>query len=247
MSARMRLGREHLLASAMFQSDEDVASVLDPLPPGFFVDVGANDPVTDSQTFALEQRGWNGVLVEPLPEMAAALRSRRKARVFEAACSSPGDEGQELTFHVAGVHSSLRPETIVAGVNAIRAIKVPARTLDSILREAGAPAPLDFVSIDVEGHEVAVLDGFDLAHWRPRYLLVEDHAMNLDLHRHLKARGYTWFRRVGLNSWFAPADAAPAVSLFGRWQFFRKHYLSLPFRRAREIKRRILVRPVKMD
>lgn len=55
---------------------------------GYFVEVGANDPVNLSQTWDLEQRGWTGILVEPQPELAAELR-RRSAKVYEAAYSSP--------------------------------------------------------------------------------------------------------------------------------------------------------------
>jgi FkbM family methyltransferase len=235
-----------MFAPAIFGTDAEAVEFLHSLPTGFFVDVGANDPVIDSQTYAFERRGWTGILVEPLPEKAHALRAQRQARVYEVVCSSPDDDGKMLTLHVAGVYSSVRPQFVVAGVTAIREIKVRASTLDNILRDAGAPIPLDFVSIDVEGHELSVLEGFDLNYWRPRLLIVEDLAMNRRLHRYLKARGYVWFRRSGLNAWFAPADAAPDVSLFGRWQYFRKHYLSLPFRHAREIKRRMFGRRVEI-
>jgi hypothetical protein len=128
-------------------------------------------------------------------------------------------------------------------VGAVRTgqIKVQGATLDSVLHKANAPTPIDYVSIDVEGHEIAVLEGFDLKHWRPRLLVVEDLAMNVVLHRYLKGRGYSWFCRAGLNAWFAPSDTVPAISPFGRWQFFRKHYLSLPFRHAREIKRDVVL------
>src|SRR5262249_22453319 len=37
---------------------------------GFFVDVGAYEPVDQSQSWPLEQRGWRGVLVEPRPDLA---------------------------------------------------------------------------------------------------------------------------------------------------------------------------------
>ena len=43
---------------------------------GVFVEVGANDPIVGSQTYALEQRGWSGLLVEPLREYADQLRSK---------------------------------------------------------------------------------------------------------------------------------------------------------------------------
>jgi FkbM family methyltransferase len=239
-----------LLAPAIFYEDNEPqvqAAYFKSIPPGFFVDVGANDPVIYSQSYALEQRGWSGILVEPLPDRAQQLRARRKARVFELACSSPADDGKQLTFHVAGIFSSLRSQSVTAGVSPQELITVQAATLDRILREANAPIPIDFVSIDVEGHELAVLDGFDLAYWRPRLLLVEDLAMNLRLHRYLKSRGYAWFRRTLLNGWYAPRELAPPVSLLGRWQFFRKYYLSMPFRHLRELKRRRFGKPIDPD
>jgi len=117
---------------------------------------------------------------------------------------------------------------------------VPVMTLDQVLEDAGAPQPLDFVSIDVEGHDVEVLAGFDLARWRPRLLLIEDVVQSLDLHRHLVARGYRWMRRTGINSWYVPAAAPFRLDLKGRAQFVRKYYLGLPFRMLREKKRQWL-------
>jgi FkbM family methyltransferase len=213
-------------------------------PPGFFVDVGANDPIVHSQTYALEQQGWIGVLVEPLPDKANELRAHRRARVFELACSAPADDGKTLTLHVAGSFSSLQRQHMTTGVVPRGEITVEGATLDRILRAANAPTPIDFVSIDVEGHELAVLAGFDLQHWRPALLLIEDHALNLKLHRYMKTHGYSWFRRTGLNSWFAPSTAVPAIGWFGKWQYLRKHYLGLPFRHAREIKRRAFNKPI---
>jgi len=63
--------------------------------------------------------------------------------------------------------------------------------------------------------------------------------MNLDVHRALTAHGYKWMRRTGLNSWYVPADTAVEIGLFARWQFFRKHYLGVPFRHLREVSRRL--------
>ncbi|HMA55617.1 MAG TPA: hypothetical protein VKP52_02640 [Pseudolabrys sp.] len=60
---------------------------------GYFVGVGANDPQERSQTWHLERQGWTGVLIEPQSDLAAKLRAMRKARVFAAACSSPGNAG----------------------------------------------------------------------------------------------------------------------------------------------------------
>jgi len=206
---------------------------------GYFVDVGANDPRDGSQTWPFEQLGWDGILVEPQDDLAERLRQERRAKVYAVACSSPKNSGKPATLNLAGIHTSLAPDVFVAGMRRAGTSNVLLRTLDEILVDAKAPAPLDFVSIDVESHELEVLEGFDLDRWRPRLILIEDLAFNLATHRHLTRRGYKWMRRTGINGWYVPSDSPMTVSLMGHWQFFRKHYLGVPFRNLREWKRRL--------
>jgi len=158
--------------------------------------------------------------------------------VVSAACSSKRNAGGTLRLYLSGPHSSLHRDLAITGVVADKAIDVPVRTLDDILEEAAAPAPIDFVSIDVEGHEVEVLSGFDLQRWRPRLILIEDHVTNLAKHRALTRAGYRLIRRTGLNGWYVPQPDAPRVGL-GWWQIARKYYLALPFRMLRDRKRRL--------
>jgi FkbM family methyltransferase len=209
-----------------------------PLPTGFFVEVGANDPRRGSQSWQFEAAGWSGVLIEPQPDLAERLRATRHAQVIAAACSSPANAGSAMVLHLSGPHSSLKRELAVTGIVAAATIEVPVRTLDDILAEAKAPAPIDFVSIDVEGHEVEVLSGFDLAHWQPRLLLIEDHVAGLATHRFLTRAGYRLIRRTGLNGWYVPRAQAPRVG-FGWWPLVRKYYFALPIRKLRDKKRRL--------
>jgi FkbM family methyltransferase len=211
---------------------------------GFFIDVGANHPQLASQTWHLEQLGWDGILIEPQPDLADELRKSRRARVYSVACSSPANAGKSLPLHVAGsphmtgIHASFDPDFAVPDMRRTGVIDVPVKTLDEILIDANAPTPVDFVSIDVETHEIEVLEGFDLAKWRPRLMLIEDLALDLRLHRYMTSRGYKWVRRTGLNGWYVPMDSRMPVSLLGRLQFLRKHYLATPLRRLRERSRR---------
>jgi FkbM family methyltransferase len=207
--------------------------------PGFFVDVGANDPHEESQTWHLERRGWNGILIEPQPNLAIRLRETRKAQVFGVACSSPANSGRAMPFYVAGSNSALDRDRMAPGSALEAVIEVPIRTLDEVLIEAKAPAGLDFLSIDVEGHEIDVLRGFDFARWRPRLILLEDHVGSLAKHRFLRAAGYRLVRRSGFNGWYIPADAAADVSWRDRWEILRKYYLALPFRMFRDASRRL--------
>lgn len=206
--------------------------------PGYFVEVGANDPYQHSQTWHLEQRGWDGVLIEPQPALAERLKAERRAQVFAAACSSPERAGRTVSLYVAGAQSTLDRDSMSPGHRPDGVIDVPARTLDDILTEARSPAPLDFLSVDVEGHEIEVLRGFDIARWRPRLILLEDHVVSLDKHRYLKARGYRLIRRTIFNGWYVPADQPVLIGWRTRIEIMRKYYLALPVRWLRDRLRR---------
>jgi FkbM family methyltransferase len=204
---------------------------------GFFVEVGANDPHRGSQTWQFEQDGWNGVLVEPQADLAERLRAARRAHVFAAACSSPDLAGSLMPLYLSGPHSSLNSRLAAPGVTPHGAVDVPVRTLNDILDEAEAPRTIDFISIDVEGHEAEVLRGFELARWSPRLILLEDHLTSLAAHRHLTRAGYRLIRRTGLNGWYVPRLDAPRLGL-GSLQLVRKYYLAQPIRIVQDHKRR---------
>jgi FkbM family methyltransferase len=206
---------------------------------GYYVEVGANHPTGGSQTWHLEQSGWTGVLIEPQPELAAFLVASRKARVFATACSSPANAGQSLPLHVDGPRSALDRDRMPPGAKAAYVIVVPARTLDSILEEAEAPAPIDLLSIDVEGHETEVLRGFDVSRWQPLLILVEDPVHNLQTHRFLTKNGYRLIRRLGQKGWYVPADERGSIASSDRLEILRKYYLALPFRVVRNAWRRV--------
>lgn len=219
---------------AIFHPDDEQALVqafFGP-SPGVFVDVGAHDPVVNSQSYHLERLGWTGVLVEPIPEFASRLRAQRSAAVVEVACGAT--EGA-ARFNVAGVYSSVLP--VKEGV-VTRVIEVRVRQLDSVVHEAGL-SHVDFLSLDVEGLELQVLAGFSLEIWRPRLVLIEDHVDDLSRHRHLRARGYKLMRRTGVNAWYVPRELPFRLGLQGHWQLLRKYVLGLPVRKMRNTLRRL--------
>ena len=197
---------------------------------GFFVDVGANEPENLSQSFLLEQHGWTGILVEPQSSCCEKLRQVRKARVFQVACGSPEQRGKCL-LNLNETGSSL----IIGEQTPGRPCEeVQVMTLDDILEQSGNPA-IDYLSIDVEGFELDVLRGFDLARHRPKLMLIEDNFPNrLQVHRHMKQRGYRLVKRTGCNNWYIPKDQP--FTLATPWEkvkLFRKMYLGTAFRNLR--------------
>jgi FkbM family methyltransferase len=234
VESQLAEGREQQLVQAFFG---DARS-------GFFVEVGANRPRQESQTWHLERLGWQGVLIEPQPNLADALKCQRRAQVFAVACSAPANAGRRMRLHVAGALSALDRERMAPGAAPEQIIEVPVRTLDDVLTEAKAPPGFEFLSVDVEGHELEVLGGFDFARWQPRLILLEDHVANLDKHHFLQDAGYRLIRRCENNGWYVPRDAAVTVPPRERWDIIRKYYLALPFRIARNASRR-LRQPIK--
>jgi len=100
---------------------------------------------------------------------------------------------------------------------------------------------VDFLSVDVEGAELAVLRGFSIAQYRPRLILIEDDVQDLTKHAYLNARGYKLVRRTALNNWYVPRATPFPISPFGRWQLIRKLYLGTWWRRwkrRRKLRRR---------
>lgn len=180
---------------------------------GFFVEVGANDGIAQSNTLHFERHlGWRGVLVEPSHANYFKCRANRAAetRVFCAACvpfgyserfvpmvyanlmsvSELGDSDlPDPQGHVERGRKYLAPHEDVVAYGAVP------RTLNDILIEANAPPAIDFLSLDVEGAERAVLEGVDHERFRFRHLLVECRSLPR-MDAYLDARGYRHFGQL---------------------------------------------------
>ena len=200
---------------------------------GFFLEAGANHPTKGSQTCLFEERGWRGILVEPIAKNCELLRQHRPgSRIFQCALGAPEQRGR-VRMNVAAGNDGLSGLAVNDGVIVERVEEVELRTLDEVLAEAGNPK-LDLMSIDVEGFELQVFCGLDLVRHQPALLLVEDHLQNLSVHRHLVRHGYKLVKRTGLNNWYVPKHQPFHMATWKeRLKLFRKMFLSLPFRKLK--------------
>jgi FkbM family methyltransferase len=228
---------------AQFGEDRILAEIFADRVEGCCVEVGANDGRTGSASYLFEKRGWRCLLVEPIPALAQRIREHRTSTVVNCAASS--SEGEAKFFVAEGVDAvsglDLTPdrmEWIRRAGGTIREITVRTATLDSLLEEAGF-TQLEFVTIDVEGHELSVLEGFDLETYRPRIVIVEDNSVNgnVSVARHMADHGYVHFRRTGVNEWYArgsdvelikPAEIRrfERAKQIQRWDRRRKHLVT---------------------
>ncbi len=190
---------------AQFGEDRRLLHIFGAQPCGVCAEIGAYDGVIGSATLVFEQRGWRTILVEPIPELAAQARANRTGLLFAAAAGP--ENGTATIWSASGdaAISAVNPGDHQKKLYALRdELVVPQYTLDYMLAEA-AIETLDFITIDVEGYELSVLQGFDLARWQPRILILEDNSRGLDreVPAHLARFGYVCFAHTGVNDWYA--------------------------------------------
>lgn len=146
-----------------------------PHDDGFFIDVGANHPVDGSVTKAFSDAGWKGINVEPSRLFDVLQRHRPWDVNLRAGLS---DREGELEFYefpeAEGLHTFVRAEADRARAEGFDYVtrRIPVTTLARVC-EQHVRREIDFVSVDVEGHERAVLAGGDWRRWRPRVVVVE--------------------------------------------------------------------------
>jgi len=175
---------------------------------GFFVELGANDGLAQSNTYLLQQKfGWTGLLIEPSQaRFLECVRNRSFGHRPSFRCVACVDSGYDQPF-VAMQYSDLMTVSLGLDLSAEAAARhaqaggqflpspdqshrfgAVARTLTSLLEEVAAPTRFDLLSLDVEGNELSILRGLDFGRYRPRWILVE--ARSEELVQFLVAHGY---------------------------------------------------------
>ncbi|TMR04354.1 FkbM family methyltransferase [Actinomadura soli] len=189
---------------------------------GFFVDVGAGEPVSGSLTKNLvDGLGWRGVNIEPLPERHARLQQARPGDVSLRV--AVGDEpGTAMFFRIVpgrgktggGGLSTLRKDVLgrhLADGWRHEELRVEVVTLETVLGAHATPG-FDLLKVDVEGAEAAVLRSADLQAWRPRAIVVEatvpltNRPSHQEWEPHVLEAGYRLALFDGLNRFYARND-----------------------------------------
>jgi len=160
---------------------------------GYFVEFGAGNGVDFSNTFLLEKRGWNGLLIEPSSNFDNCKKSRLVQSLNFAVTSK---SNQTLFFYEAldKNFSTLNPTK-----NAIKK-KVLSITLSDALQFVNAPRYINFLSIDTEGREFDALLGLDFNKYFVKCLVVEHNFNSLNRKKIYELLVDNNFKRVYENA-----------------------------------------------
>ena len=171
---------------------------------GFYVDVGAYAPVQNSNTNLFYESGWSGINVDPTPGVIDTFtRTRPRDLNLQLAVAEEHGELEFFSWGSPCVYNTLSAEVAAersATLGPPTRIHVPCVTLADLLEQHLPPGTaIDFLSVDVEGMDLAVLRGNDWDRFRPEVVLAESYVYDLQtlladpLHAFVTAQGYELF------------------------------------------------------
>jgi len=191
--------------------DIHVANLLGRLRGGTFVDIGANDGVTISNTLYFEKElGWTGLAIEPMPGAYARLKANRRCHTLNACISEREGTAEFLEIEgSAGMLSGLVQKYDQQHLRRIdRTIKRLGGSKKTItvecLRFATALARfnikcVDFLSLDTEGGELEILKDIDFSATPVRAISVENNFFTFAIRDHLRQSGFEHMGTIGID------------------------------------------------
>jgi len=158
---------------------------------GLFVEIGAYDGESWSNTDCFGKIGWRGLLVEPVPEFFQ--KCKKYYEMFpkiEIVNCCVGNYNGEIKVYLGGSITTTSLEMVdiyngikwskPCGLNKKKFINSKIFTLDYLLEKYEWPENFDVLVIDTEGTELEVLNGFNIEKWGPKLAIVESCEKHLD-------------------------------------------------------------------
>jgi len=186
--------------------DLEVLKIYNNKKKGFFIEIGANDGITLSNTYLLEKNyEWKGICCEPNPHIFETLVKNRP----ESICCSEavyGESGLKIEFDIA-MNSNLFSGISQHIDNKKRVdenkttIQVETISLSDLLQRFNAPAFIEYISLDTEGSELEILKNFDFEKYTFGLIDVEHNYVEprrSEIRELLLSKGYVY---KGENKW----------------------------------------------
>ena len=194
------------------QNFEDVMlwRALKHVEEGFYIDVGANDPLIDSVTKAFYEKGWHGINIEPLKSHHSDLMKERPRDIN--LCCAAGDISGEIEVFECDIRGwATADQAVIAQHTSAGHVgvkhRVPMMTLADICRQH-VVGDIHFLKVDVEGFEAQVLRGMDFTQFRPWIVVMEATRPNTTVEVHqqwedsLLAANYLFAYADGINRFY---------------------------------------------
>ena len=142
---------------------------------GFYIDVGCNHPVYNNNTFLLHKKGWKGVNIDiDLKSIELFNIFRKEDFNINVAASSKEGVLEYINFHEKSPINKIKDDYVKSAVPFREIKKINSLTLDSIIENSPfKDKKIDFISIDVEGHELEVIKGLNLQKYKPSIIVIE--------------------------------------------------------------------------
>jgi FkbM family methyltransferase len=214
ISIYLNLIHKKIISKKYFYSYGGIDSVVNDIfknqKNGFYVDVGAQHPIKNNNTYLLHKKGWEGINIDLDQKNINLFNvSRKKDCNICAAISSLEKDANLYYYHEGSPINTLsrevadRQKAIIKETRAIRT-----KTLTSILENSKFKnKEIDFLSIDVEGVELEVLQGLNLNIYKPKIIVVElldldskkleiknlniNNVINSEIYKYIEKNNYT--------------------------------------------------------
>ena len=205
----------HFPYASQAGQDQVVDRLLKGKTGGTFVDMGGYDGITGSNTLYFEKwRGWTGVLVEPVAAQRRIAEGLRSCPCLPYAVSDANGTAEFIAVTEGYTQMSGLAQTYDAGLlqtvradprHAEEVLTVETRTIAAILDETGLTAP-DFISLDIEGGELAALEAFPFEDYSVRVWAIENNAGTSDIAALMRTKGYEIAEFCGPDEIFIRPD-----------------------------------------
>ena len=205
------------LSKSQIRQDLFVLTAMDFKRGGYFVEFGATDGCSLSNSYLLETEfGWTGILAEPARMWQQELRANRTSNISTACVWS--ESGCKVEFSEVSI-PELSTANAYIGVDShansrkiSKSYLVDTISLNDLLLEFNAPSLIDYLSIDTEGSEFLILSNLNFSKWNFQVITVEHNFTDqrMEIYDLLTSHGY---KRVCLevsqfDDWYLSAELA---------------------------------------
>lgn len=189
------------------QEGEDILlhRILERIPKGTYIDIGAHHPFRFSNTYNLYKRGWSGICIDPNPDISHLFDKFRPKDIFIniGVSEKPSLMRYYQYEHPAYNTCDLDLVTERKNVKPISETTITTKTLSSILNEhLQNNQKINLMSIDVEGMDFEVLKSNDWKKYRPDWIFLETDILKIkeylgsEMHVFMESNGYKLYSKL---------------------------------------------------